>query len=131
MFKQIFLIASLVFVSTVVHARSLHPCTPIVSLQPNHQTCFTEENAYQILIQPIASRDIDQCQGENRVVLYRANIDVYAIGDYSSVINSISLFYGEFSFSLSTNDGTFTSEKYDLDLQGCKSPLNGAFSAGN
>lgn len=114
-------------IPTLGHATSLHPCTPVVPLQPDLISCLDGNILYDITIQTLGS-DPDRCpSSRDRVEWYSAEIRV--IDQDGTVLQTLQAYNGEFSFVL---DKKFSAPKLGLKLKKCTSPLNGgALTFGN
>jgi hypothetical protein len=125
MLKLATLAVSFAFV-TLAHATSLHPCTPTVRAMPTHIYCIDGKNAVSILINTLMSPPIEMCQGNN---YYESKSALVTLTEGAKP----EFLYGsEFEYTLSPiGDASFASEKLNLDLTKCVTPIHGGVSFGN
>jgi hypothetical protein len=130
MMKSILTLAAL-FASSTTYARSVHPCTPVVSLKPIYISCVTTTAEFvSVVVRTFESPKLEMCTGDNFFSFVRA--DVKVSDSFGNELSSSVLKEGEFDFSLSpTGDATFASDKLPLDIARCVTPLQGGISFAN
>ena len=118
------------FISGSAFARSIHPCTPRVQAQPTYSICAQGGLAVEVRIDTLMSPQIEMCTGENYYEYQTANVKISF--ENGQAMEESTLFSGDFSYTLSpTGSATFVSEKLNLNLVQCVTPVNGAVSFGN
>lgn len=130
--KNLFLMAALLLQMTFASAMSLHPCTPTnKSTYPSYLSCQDPKNNYSIEIEVWVSPVTSYCPIENQLVIQRAKINVSPRDGSESYF--LTAQPGDFSYQLSgpAGEGFFFSQKFDLNLKNCVSPLPGGISIGN
>lgn len=119
-----------VLLTNVSYSKSLRPCTPVVPAPLTIMYCHDKKLNYSIEIETLMSRPLDICQGENYSEYHTAKVEIY---DGEKKIQKINLLDGEFEYQLGPvpGDASFKSNRAQLNLNQCVTPLPGGVSFGN